>query len=190
MDPARPNELQQGIFGGETMCVFSDLALKGQDDEWYKAHPETKQILADMAKHEESVLTATYWSVLPYACGTQLAVKYRLRPQQGGSSQAPDTDENRLRTDLAKRLSIDGAVFILEIQNPRAGTNLPIDKATERWSETDAPFIPVARIEIARQDVKDGARIDGWTWTLCGMCSTRFILSGRRPTRRPRQRQP
>ncbi|TIL65613.1 hypothetical protein [Mesorhizobium sp.] len=138
---------------GYDMCVFTDLALKGRDDEWYKSHPETKQILADMTKREESVLSATYWSVLPYACGTQLAVKYRLRPQQGGLSQALDADENRLRTDLAKRLSVDGAAFILDIQFPRPGINLPIDKATERWGEADAPFTPAARVEIARQDI-------------------------------------
>jgi len=141
------------VNNGHDMCVFTDLALKGRDEEWYETHPETRQILADMTKREESVLAATYWSVLPYACGPQLCVKYRLRPGQGGPSLAPDSDPNRLRNDLAKRLASAGATFIFEIQVPVSGTSLPIDKATERWSESDAPFVPVARIEIPQQDV-------------------------------------
>jgi len=138
---------------GYDMCVFTHLALKGRISEWFEIHPETERILAEMAKREESALTATYWSVLPYACGTIPAVKYRLRPLQTEPSQAPDTDPNRLRSDLAKRLLSDAATFTFEFQQPGAGTNLPIDKATERWSAADAPFVPIGQIEIGRQDI-------------------------------------
>lgn len=137
---------------GLDMCMFTDLALKGRIDEWFAAHPETKKILGDMAKREESALAATYWSVLPYACGTATAVKYRLTPHSRGSSEAPDSDVNRLRTDLGKRLAATGASFTLEIQKPAKGAALPTDKATERWSEADAPFVAVARIEIPPQN--------------------------------------
>ena len=149
---------------GYDMCKFTDLALKGRIDEWFNDHPETKQILADMAKREESVLTATYWSILPYACGSIGAVKYRLRPMQSGSSQAPDEDPNRLRSDVTQRLMAGSAAFIFEIQQPVAGSSLPIDKATVRWSEVDAPFVAIGRIEIAQQDVRaEGQEIYGDT---------------------------
>jgi hypothetical protein len=80
------------VDNGHDMCVFTDLALQGRDSEWYASHPETKRILGEMQKHEESVLTATYWSVLPYACGLEQAVKYRLSPEAEGPCLAIDSD--------------------------------------------------------------------------------------------------
>ena len=151
---------------GLDMCVFTDLALKGRIQEWFDKHPETKQILADMEKREESVLTATYWSVLPYACGAALAVKYRLEPSVGGGSEAADSDPNRLRNDLVRRLAANGASFKLAIQAPAAGANLPTDRATERWTEAAAPFVTVGRIDIPRQDVTvEGQETYGETLT-------------------------
>ncbi|WP_407114491.1 hypothetical protein [Bradyrhizobium sp. LMG 9283] len=139
---------------GHDMCVFTDLALKGRIDDWFKDHPETKQILVDMAKHEESVLTATYWSVLPYDCGSAGPVKYRLRPLQAEPSRAPADDPNRLRKDLAERLLAGTAAFSFDIQMPKAGTTLPTDRATMRWEEADAPFLSIGCIEFPRQDIR------------------------------------
>ena len=138
---------------GYDMCEFTDLALKGREDEWYKQHPETKAILDAMTKREESVLTATYWSVLPYACGSIPAVKYRLTPESTGPSLAPNADPNRLRSDLAARLFQQDATFRFSIQIPKEGTSLPIDKATIRWPETEAPFTAVAKIQIPSQNI-------------------------------------
>ena len=138
---------------GYDMCVFTDLSLKGREEEWYEHHPETKSILAAMQKREVSLLTATYWSVLPYACGHERAVKYRLSPLSGGSSLAPDSDPNRLRLDLAESLTRHASTFILSIQVPRPGINPPLDRATVRWTEADAPFIPAARIDIPAQNI-------------------------------------
>jgi hypothetical protein len=138
---------------GYDMCRFTDLSLSGKGQEWSASHPETDVILQEMQKREESLLTATYWSVLPYACGPDLAVKYRVTPQASGLCLAPDTDENRLRTDLRKRLAAGGAEFLFSIQIPNPGANLPTDRATFRWSEVDAPFVPVGKIEIPQQDI-------------------------------------
>jgi hypothetical protein len=138
---------------GYDMCAFTQLSLDGREDEWYAQHPETKAILAAMAKREESVLTATYWSVLPYACGNGQAVKYRLSPESEGPSMAPDGDPNRLRSDLAARLFQQESGFRLSIQIPRPGTNLPTDQATVRWPETAAPFTPVAKVAIPAQNI-------------------------------------
>jgi len=138
---------------GSDMCSFTDLSLKGHEADWYAEHPETQTILHDMQKREESVLTATYWSVLPYACGAEHAVKYRLSPEAVGPSLGLNGDPNRLRSDLAKRLCRENSRFVFSVQLPRPGVNLPVDKATVRWTETEAPFIPVAKVDIPAQDV-------------------------------------
>jgi hypothetical protein len=160
IDPAAPTAdliLQNhDVFFVDTgldMCVFTDLALDERVGEWFAAHPETRQILTDMKKREESVLTATYWSVLPYACGCSLAVKYRLRPLTSGNSLAPDSDPNRLRSDLKQRLAVGGAAFELSMQVPNKGTTLPIDRATQRWPEDEAPFVVVGQLDISQQNV-------------------------------------
>lgn len=147
---------------GPDMCTFTDLSLQNRESEWYARHPETKTILAEMQKREESVLTATYWSVLPYACGPEQAVKYRLSSLASGPSLAPDSDPNRLRTDLGKRLSTDKSSFVFSIQLPLPGVTLPVDRATVRWNEADAPFIPVGELEIPAQEVTaEGQEIYG-----------------------------
>jgi len=138
---------------GPDMCSFTDLALKGRDDEWYATHPRTKEILAEMKKREESVLTTVLWSVLPYACGEIPAVKYRLLPRSTGASLSPDSDPNRLRSDLKQRLLAGGATFDLALQIPRGGVSLPIDQATVRWDEGDAPFTVIGTLDIPKQDL-------------------------------------
>lgn len=154
------------VDSGLDMCVFTDLALKGRIQDWFDSHPQTEQILAEMAKREASVLSATYWSVLPYACGEAHAVKYRLRGTSGGPSRASDNQPNRLRIDLVDRLAAAAASFEFAIQVPAAGTNPPIDRATERWSETVASFIGVGRLDIPRQDVTvEGQEAYGETLT-------------------------
>jgi len=139
---------------GYDMCAFTQLSLDGREDEWYTQHPETKAILTAMTKREESVLTATYWSVLPYACGDRQAVKYRVSSESDGPSLAPDADPNRLRSDLSARLFKQKADFRLSMQVPRPDANLPIDQATVRWPETEAPFTAVARIQIPAQNIR------------------------------------
>jgi hypothetical protein len=140
---------------GEDMCRFTDLSLAGRGHEWDAAHPETTRILAEMAKHEPSLRSATYWSVLPYACGPDRAVKYRLR---GGTPPPPSpagADPNRLATDLAQGLAAGEATFALEIQTARAGVSLPVDRATIRWEEAEAPWTPLGRLVLPQQDINE-----------------------------------
>jgi hypothetical protein len=138
---------------GPDMCSFTDLALKGRDNEWYATHPRTKEILAEMQKREESVLTTALWSVLPYACGDLAAVKYRLMPRSTGTCLSPDSDANRLRSDLKQRLLAGSATFDFALQIPRDGVSLPVDEATVRWEEADAPFTVIGTLDIPKQDV-------------------------------------
>jgi hypothetical protein len=44
------------------------------------------------------------------------------------------------------------------VQPQVAGKNMPVEDATVEWSEKDSPFIPVARIEIDRQQFDTAER--------------------------------
>lgn len=138
---------------GADMCRFTDLSLKGEVEEWFEGHPETKQILADMAKREESVLAATYSSTLPYACGAGTAVKYRLVPQQAGPSRADPIDKDRLRTDLLLRLREGPAAFTFELQRPEPGFVPDLERATQRWLKVNAHFASIGTLVLDQQDV-------------------------------------
>lgn len=136
---------------GEDMCRFTDLSLAGREDEWNAAHPDTPRILAEMQKHERSLLAATYWSVLPYACGPERTAKYRVRGQVAADEAASGPD--RLRSDLAARLKAADARFALELQSPPADEPLPLDRATVRWTDEAAPWTRLGELVLPQQDV-------------------------------------
>ena len=138
---------------GEDMCRFTDLSLTGRDDEWNAAHPETPRILAEMAKHEPSLRSATFWSVLPYACGPDRVVKYRLRGESSPPPLPSSGDLNRLATDLKQALAAGEPSFAFDIQSAKPGISLPVDRATVRWEEEDAPWTPVGRLVLPQQDI-------------------------------------
>lgn len=138
---------------GEDMCRFTDLSLAGRGDEWDAAHPETPRILAEMAKHETSLRSATFWSVLPYACGPDRAVKYRLKGEAPLPAPSVGADPNRLATDLARALAKGDATFAFDIQTAKPSVSLPVDRATVRWEEAVAPWTSLGRLVLPRQDV-------------------------------------
>lgn len=136
-------------------CAFSHAILVTDSfDQYVEAHPETARVLDEMAKAETSALTATYWSVLPYACGPAAIVKYRLVSREVPKpAQLPDArDPNRLALDLAARLSTGKAVFDLEVQPFVSEAETPTDKATVRWTQA---FVRLGSLVIEQQDVNE-----------------------------------
>lgn len=138
---------------GDDMCRFTDLSLAGRGDEWDAAHPDTPRILAEMAKHEASLRSATFWSVLPYACGPGRAVKYRLKGEAPPPASPAGADPNRLASDLLQALAQGEASFAFDIQTAKSGVSLPVDRATVRWEEADAPWTPLGHLVLPRQDI-------------------------------------
>ncbi|MFF4219218.1 LodA/GoxA family CTQ-dependent oxidase [Streptomyces nondiastaticus] len=134
------------------MCEFQQDPVAYRRD-----HPVTDRILREMRKPEESVLTATYWGVLPYAFGTDRHVKYKLVPAgcAQGDPQATPADENPsfLRGDLHYRLAAGEAAFDLLLQFRTDPDNMPLDRATVRWEESLSAPVKVARLTLHRQDV-------------------------------------
>lgn len=135
------------------MCEFTRAGVvEGNYDPYLHTHPVTKDVLDAMQKVELSVLTATYWSVLPYAFGEGRYVKYKLEPEQPLDSEPPINDADYLEHDLARRLLSGEARFKFMVQL-RTKKTMPLDKATVRWSETESVPIHVATLVLAQQDV-------------------------------------
>lgn len=139
----------------EDMCEFTKAGVvQGDYDPYLDSHPVTKKILAEMEKIELSVLTATYWSVLPYAFGKDRYVKYKLEPEQIADGEPPLDVNDYLANDLALRLRTGEARFKFMVQLRTNDETMPLDAATVRWSETESEPIHVATLILPRQDVR------------------------------------
>lgn len=136
------------------MCEFTRAGVIDGDYEPYlHDHPTTARILNEMKKVEVSVLTATYWSVLPYGLGGRRMVKYKLVPEQEADSVAPTDQPIYLGPDLQRRMLAGEARFRFMVQLHKRG--MPnAEQATERWSEKTSPPIHVATLILPRQDIQ------------------------------------
>ena len=138
------------------MCEFTCQSLNGKFDQYVEAHPITGQILNDMAKVVDSVLTTAYWSGLPYRFGKERCIKYKLEPETTppSSGQEPDySDPYYLRGDLHTRLKNGEARFRFLVQFQKDVETMPLDRATARWDESTSPPIHVATLILPRQDL-------------------------------------
>ncbi|MGA5821283.1 LodA/GoxA family CTQ-dependent oxidase [Kitasatospora sp. NPDC094028] len=142
----------------EDMCEFTKAGVvDGSYDRYLEAHPVTRRILGEMAKVEHSVLTATYWGVLPYAFGADRFVKYKLVPAGCApgdpASTPPDEDPGYLGADLVHRLAAGPAAFDLMLQFRTDDEAMPLDMATVRWEESASTPVKAARLTLQQQDV-------------------------------------
>jgi hypothetical protein len=135
------------------MCEFTKAGVvEGDYKPYLKTHPVTSEILKQMKKVEASVLTTTYWSVLPYAFGDQQFVKYKLEPETPPAS-VPFDDPNYLALDMAHRLLAGEARFKFMVQLRTDPGAMPLDKATVRWEESQSQPIHVATLILPQQDI-------------------------------------
>ncbi|HEY4986546.1 MAG TPA: hypothetical protein VII39_08005 [Bradyrhizobium sp.] len=119
-------------------------------------HKRSDLILKEMAKQEKSLLTARYSSTLPYALGSAIA-KYRLVAERTPDDAPPSPSPNYLAEDLKRRLKTGAISFLLEAQSFVDQSVTPVDRATVRWEEELSPFVSIARLDIAAQDLdQDG----------------------------------
>jgi len=105
-----------------------------------------------LKKAPDSVLNTQFYSVSAYTLGSQENVKYSARPCS--KEPAADVDRSKpnfLREEMQKRLANGTACFEFMVQLQVPGKNMPVEDTTVEWSEKDSPFIPVARIEILKQ---------------------------------------
>jgi catalase len=105
-----------------------------------------------LKKAPHSLLNTQFYSVSAYKLGSQENVKYSARPCS--EARAADVDRSKpnfLREEMQKRLASGTACFDFMVQLQVMGKNMPVEDTTVEWLKKDSPFIPVARIEILKQ---------------------------------------
>ena len=137
------------------MCEFTCQSLNGHGNEYLQLHPTTDRILKEMEKTVESVLATAFWSGLPSRYGEGRFVKYKLEPVDvPAATERPDFDDpGYLRSDLQSRMRQGDSVFRFMVQFQTNETDMPLDKATVRWSEESSPPFHVATLTLPRQDL-------------------------------------
>lgn len=135
------------------MCAFTKSAFEGTSDAWLKDHPRTAEILNDMKKEVESVLTTPYWSVIPFRLGETFC-KYKLVPELAPDGSEPNyNDPNYLRVDLEERFKKGEVRFKFMVQPYLDEKLTPLDEATVPWNETASEPIHVATLTFHAQDI-------------------------------------
>jgi len=116
-------------------------------------HPREMMLaLKTLKPPPDSLLNTQFYSVSAYKLGAENAVKYSAKPC--GPEKAADVDRsqpNFLRDEMTAHLKNEDACFDFMVQLQVPGKNMPIEDTTVEWSESDSPFVPVARIEIKKQ---------------------------------------
>ncbi len=107
------------------------------------------------SKKISNPLQTRYWSEVPYQLGSgpeRKAVKYSARACTTMTDPFPkNPSDNFLREALRHTLENTAACMEFLIQ-PRTSDALSVEDSMTEWEEDDAPFFPVATIEIPVQD--------------------------------------
>jgi hypothetical protein len=148
------------VFFSDTakdMCEFTRAILQGKAamDEYLAAHPVTAQIQEEMKVVVPTVLGSDYWSVIPFHFGRRRHAKYKLEPETVPPREGePDYgDPFYLREDLHKRMCNGEARFRFMLQLRTDDAQMPLDRATVRWSEILSPPVHVATLVLPMQDL-------------------------------------
>jgi hypothetical protein len=122
---------------------------------WGRAFGLLPKIARALAEPTSSLASTRYFSALPIRCG-DFAVHFAFVPRD---AKAPGKTGSRdgLGVQLADRLRQGAVVYDLALQFFVDAARTPIEDASIEWRESDAPFVNVARLTIAQQDV-DSAR--------------------------------
>jgi catalase len=98
-----------------------------------------------------------YWSALPTKYGAH-AVRWGLRSQvevgapEGKDASASASTDHHLRDDLVRRLQHGALEWDLLAQFFEDEARTPIEDASVEWPEQAAPFVPLARLVLPKQD--------------------------------------
>lgn len=134
------NKLTQWL---QPVLVLTSIGWKG-----------TMNAVGATSSRIDNPLNTRYWSMVPYQLGSgadAVAVKYSAMPCEPKPVIIPDTkDPNYLRAAMVRQLSSGGACMRFMVQVRTAG--MSVEDPRYEWSEADAPFQEVARIEIPQQE--------------------------------------
>lgn len=138
------------------MVEFTYAGVVARDYPGYLSDParaRCNEILDRMAgKVEASVLTASYWALLPFRSGAGRFVKYRLDPETAPENIAND-GQDYLGADLGRRLAKRAYRFRFMVQLRTNPDTMLLEKATVRWPKEESPLVHVATLILDQQDI-------------------------------------
>jgi L-Lysine epsilon oxidase N-terminal/L-lysine epsilon oxidase C-terminal domain len=148
------------VQNAKDMCEFTYAGVvQGDYDSYFASHPDTKRVIDAMGnKTEGSVLTATYWAILPFHLGEEI-VKYQLEPETEPQN-VPNDSRNYLAVDMANRLAQDEYRFRFMIQRRTNPDTMPLDQAMVDWPVSESPFVHVATLVLPRQNILERGQSD------------------------------
>lgn len=112
-----------------------------------------RQILKGLGAPMTSAATTRYFSALPIRFGAY-AAKYALEPHATGETDSiPKSTPNWFGAELGERLAKGPVTYDFRVQFFKDEASTPIEDASKEWSETDAPFVTVARLTLPQQDL-------------------------------------
>jgi hypothetical protein len=121
---------------------------------------ELREAAALLSWPPTNVLADRFYSISAYTLGATNYVKYGLRPAPCNSGQGTPSSwlwsfsGDALRQELQSNLKQSRACFDFMIQPQNPDANMPVEDLTIEWKEKDSAFIPVARLEIPKQDIE------------------------------------
>ncbi len=110
-------------------------------------------------------LAEAYYSQVPLRYGQYIA-KLKIVPVSAAQKALAeahaevdgDKDPNALRTATVGYLRENDAEFEVHVQLCTDLETMPIENASQAWSEVESPYLPVARIRLPRQEAYSEAR--------------------------------
>ena len=115
------------------------------------------------SRTQTSPLETSYWSCVPYLLGEGQAMQYSFRPTAATRSRIPGLpgrpSDNYLREAMAKTLATQAARFEMRVQLQSDPLRMPIEHASVRWASPDSPPVPVATLELPRQQFDSAAQL-------------------------------
>lgn len=112
--------------------------------------------LGTFGRKPGSLATERYWTPAPVRWGDH-AAKYRFSPVDAAPAPAPGKGADYLAEELIHRLAAGPLAWALEVQLYADPERTPIEDASREWLASDAPFVPVARLELPAQDLRSPA---------------------------------
>lgn len=110
------------------------------------------QLITAYAPPPASPLWTEYFSNTAYKLGPH-NIKFMMRACGETGVTKADANQNHdfLRKKLANELANDNACMAFFVQRQDAGKSMPIEDPSVLWKTSDAPFVPVATIQILKQ---------------------------------------
>jgi hypothetical protein len=148
---------------------FFDYQAKNRPTAYFFAGPPWRWQLHEfyhgahmLYQRVASPLATTYYSMSAYRFGdpdeerghpAARNAKFSARPCTPPTEPMPSPrGPHYLRDALVRDLGARDACFELAIQLQNPAKNMPIEDVTIQWDERDAPYVPVARLFIPRQE--------------------------------------